>query len=94
MEENCNIWRNYNDINASWKSVTSIIEYYNKNQDTLIPAAGPGHFNDPDMVRDPNAMHSVGTGQKFECSGEESQAIVSILKMPCEFDGYHCHSLP
>ncbi len=34
----------------SWQSVTSIIDYYGDNQDTLIPLAGPGHWNDPDMV--------------------------------------------
>ncbi|XP_022098907.1 alpha-N-acetylgalactosaminidase-like isoform X2 [Acanthaster planci] len=50
VAENCNIWRNYDDINDSWGSITGIIDYYNKTQDTLIPAAGPGHFNDPDMI--------------------------------------------
>jgi hypothetical protein len=26
------------------------MDYYGDNQDTLIPVAGPGHWNDPDMV--------------------------------------------
>ena len=34
----------------SWSSVSNIINHYGKIQDTLIAAAGPGHFNDPDMV--------------------------------------------
>ena len=35
----------------SWDSVTSIIDYYGKVQDDLIPVAGPGNWNDPDEVR-------------------------------------------
>lgn len=46
----CNLWRNFDDIDDSWTSVSSIIDYYGDNQDTLIPVAGPGHWNDPDMV--------------------------------------------
>ena len=46
----CNVWRNFDDIDDSWTSVTSIMDYYGDNQDTLIPVAGPGHWNDPDMV--------------------------------------------
>ena len=34
----------------SWDSVLSIVDYYAKVQDDLIPAAGPGHWNDPDEV--------------------------------------------
>ena len=47
----CNIWRNFDDIQDSWQSVASVIDYYGDNQDTIIPNAGPGHWNDPDMVR-------------------------------------------
>lgn len=28
----------------------SIIDYYGNNQDTIVPNAGPGHWNDPDML--------------------------------------------
>ncbi len=31
----CNLWRNFDDIEDSWKSVTSIIEFYAKYQDVL-----------------------------------------------------------
>ena len=48
--EHCNLWRNFDDIDDSWDSVLSIIDYYGDNQDDLIPFAGPGHWNDPDMV--------------------------------------------
>lgn len=46
----CNLWRNWDDIQDSWSSVESIIEYYGKNQDSIVPHAGPGHWNDPDML--------------------------------------------
>ncbi|XP_046438281.1 alpha-N-acetylgalactosaminidase-like [Daphnia pulex] len=50
ISKTCNLWRNFEDIQDSWQSVTSIIDYYGDNQDTLIPLAGPGHWNDPDML--------------------------------------------
>lgn len=28
----------------------SIIDYYGNNQDSIVPNAGPGHWNDPDML--------------------------------------------
>eukprot|EP00096_Caligus_rogercresseyi_P001710 TRINITY_DN1285_c0_g1_i1.p1 TRINITY_DN1285_c0_g1~~TRINITY_DN1285_c0_g1_i1.p1 ORF type:complete len:498 (-),score=95.81 TRINITY_DN1285_c0_g1_i1:201-1694(-) len=46
----CNLWRNFDDIQDSWQSVASVIDYYGDHQDTIIPNAGPGHWNDPDML--------------------------------------------
>ncbi|XP_039346578.1 alpha-N-acetylgalactosaminidase-like isoform X4 [Mauremys reevesii] len=46
----CNLWRNFGDIQDSWESVLNIIEWYGNNQDKLQPAAGPGRWNDPDML--------------------------------------------
>ncbi|KAG7174442.1 Alpha-N-acetylgalactosaminidase-like 1 [Homarus americanus] len=48
--ETCNLWRNYNDIQDSWSSVANIINHYGDNQDKIVPNAGPGHWNDPDML--------------------------------------------
>jgi len=63
--EHCNLWRNYNDIDRSWKSIlcknyfkikknfkkfSAIIHYYVKNQEILRSAQRPGAWNDPDMV--------------------------------------------
>jgi alpha-galactosidase len=46
-----NMWRIGFDINASWASVTSLID-----QDAaLYSYAGPGHWNDPDMLEVGNA---------------------------------------
>lgn len=46
----CNLWRNYLDIDDSWESVSNIIEWFAQDNGNLSAAAGPGHFNDPDMV--------------------------------------------
>ena len=47
----CNLWRNFDDIQDSWSSVERTIDYYGDHQDIIIANAGPGHWNDPDMVR-------------------------------------------
>ena len=50
-----NLWRIGFDINASWGSVTSLID-----QDApLARYAGPGHWNDPDMLEVGRGMTAV-----------------------------------
>ncbi|MEO6850402.1 MAG: putative Ig domain-containing protein, partial [Mucilaginibacter sp.] len=41
-----NSWRTTGDINDSWRSLSTI----GFNQDKTAVGAGPGHFNDPDML--------------------------------------------
>jgi len=50
--QTCNIWRMYNDIQDSWDSVTGIVDWVGDNAplNGMLEAAGPGHFNDPDML--------------------------------------------
>ena len=50
IQVTCNLWRNYGDIQDSWSSVLSIIDWYGDNQDEFAQYAGPGNWNDPDMV--------------------------------------------
>lgn len=50
IKASCNLWRNFDDIQDSWQSIQAIIDYYGDNQDLIVPHAGPGHWNDPDMV--------------------------------------------
>ncbi|XP_075168178.1 alpha-N-acetylgalactosaminidase isoform X2 [Haematobia irritans] len=50
LKEHCNLWRNWNDIDDSFESVAQIMDYFSKNQDRIQPHAGPGHWNDPDML--------------------------------------------
>ena len=46
----CNLWRNYGDIDDSWDSVHAVMNWFASNQQFLQPYAGPGHWNDPDML--------------------------------------------
>nr|ATU82754.1 secreted Glycoside hydrolase-like protein [Pristhesancus plagipennis] len=46
----CNLWRNYQDIQDSFASLQDILNYFAQKQDVFAPAAGPGHWNDPDML--------------------------------------------
>ncbi|KAM7353165.1 alpha-N-acetylgalactosaminidase isoform 2-T6 [Cochliomyia hominivorax] len=50
VKENCNLWRYFDDIQDSWTSVESIIDYFGNNQEVIAQHAGPGHWNDPDML--------------------------------------------
>ena len=46
IAENCNLWRNWDDIDDSWDSVLSIIDYYgNLNTSSqFAPFGGPGQW--------------------------------------------------
>ncbi|GAU99193.1 hypothetical protein RvY_10229 [Ramazzottius varieornatus] len=71
----CNLWRNYDDIQDSYDSFTNIAAWFAKKQDELIPVAGPGHWNDPDMLL-------VGNfGLSFE-QQKAQMAIWAILAAP------------
>ncbi|XP_072292187.1 alpha-galactosidase A [Eucyclogobius newberryi] len=50
IRETCNHWRNYADVYDSWSSVKSILDWSAKYQDIIVPSAGPGGWNDPDML--------------------------------------------
>ncbi|CAG9766353.1 unnamed protein product [Ceutorhynchus assimilis] len=48
--QHCNLWRNYGDIDDQWDDVKDIAGWFSDNQDFLRKFAGPGHWNDPDML--------------------------------------------
>ncbi|CAH2042586.1 unnamed protein product, partial [Iphiclides podalirius] len=50
IAKHCNLWRNWGDIQDSWTSVKSIMKWFAESQDELVKHAGPGHWNDPDML--------------------------------------------
>lgn len=50
MAKHCNLWRNYDDIDDSWESMIKIADYFAIKQEFWAKYAGPGHWNDPDMV--------------------------------------------
>lgn len=75
IKETCNLWRNYGDIDDSWDTMTSITNYFAENQDRIQPNAGPGHWNDPDML-------IIGNfGLSFEQS-KAQMAVWAILAAP------------
>lgn len=71
----CNIWRNYNDIQDRWTSVTDIINYNGDHQDEIIPYVGAGNFNDMDMLL-------IGDYSLSEDQSKHQFALWSILAAP------------
>lgn len=50
VADTCNLWRMYYDISDSYESILDIIDYYKNATNILQPVAGPGNWNDPDML--------------------------------------------
>ncbi|CAB3231837.1 unnamed protein product [Arctia plantaginis] len=50
IAKHCNLWRNWDDIEDSWSSLTKIMDWFGDNQNRFAKYAGPGHWNDPDML--------------------------------------------
>lgn len=50
IRKTCNQWRNYGDIYDQWTSVKDILDWTADHQKLLVPVAGPGGWNDPDML--------------------------------------------
>lgn len=50
IRETCNHWRNFDDVYDSWSSIKSILDWTADHQDIIVPSAGPGGWNDPDML--------------------------------------------
>ncbi|KAF5271102.1 hypothetical protein FQA39_LY08240 [Lamprigera yunnana] len=75
LAEICNLWRNWGDISDSYRSMTNIIDWFAKHQDRFIPYAGPGHWNDPDMLLIGN--YGLSTDQS-----KSQMAIWAIMAAP------------
>ncbi|KAE8583732.1 hypothetical protein XENTR_v10020664 [Xenopus tropicalis] len=50
VAEYCNSWRNFGDITDSWGSVKAVMDLSSAVQEEIVPVAGPGSWNDPDML--------------------------------------------
>ena len=50
MRSKCNGWRYFDDINNSWDSVKSIIDFWQAGVDVYREYQGPGAWFDPDML--------------------------------------------
>lgn len=44
IAEHCNLWRNFDDIEDSWQSVLSIVDFYAQNQEVFSAINGNVHF--------------------------------------------------
>jgi len=53
LQQNCNLWRNWIDIQASWQSLSTIVKFWalaSQRSKGFTDIAGPGSWNDPDML--------------------------------------------
>lgn len=46
----CNAWRVYGDIYDAYQSIMSVVNYFGDDSGNFSSVAGPGNFNDGDMV--------------------------------------------
>lgn len=50
IQQYCNHWRNFDDVYDSWESIKSILAWTVTHQKDIVEVAGPGGWNDPDML--------------------------------------------
>ena len=69
LMKHCNLWRNYGDIQDSEDSVLRIERFFARRgpNDIMVKAAGPGHWNDPDMLVIGNKGLSISQQQAQFC---------------------------
>ena len=75
INDGCNLWRNYDDIQCNWASLAGIIEHWGKYGESLVPYAGPGHWHDMDMLL-------IGANCIAEPEERTQMAIWSISAAP------------
>ncbi len=73
--DGCNLWRNWDDIQCGWGSLSSIIDHWGDYGSALAPWAGPGHWHDADMLL-------IGNGCITEDEERTQMAIWSIIASP------------
>jgi alpha-galactosidase len=66
-----NLWRTTGDIADSWSSVLTNMDQ----NELLVPYAGPGHWNDPDMLE-------VGNGGMTTAEDQAHFSLWSIMAAP------------
>ncbi|XP_063830817.1 alpha-N-acetylgalactosaminidase [Ostrinia nubilalis] len=75
IAKHCNLWRNWDDIEDSWASASKIMDWFGDNQDRLAQHAGPGHWNDPDMLL-------IGNFGLSEDQAKTQMAVWAVLAAP------------
>ena len=71
----CNLWRNWDDIQCDFGSLSSIIDHWGDYGSVLAPWAGPGHWHDADMLL-------IGNGCISTAEETTQMAIWSIIASP------------
>jgi len=71
----CNIWRNWNDIDATYASVASIANYWGSHSEVLSLVAKPGSFNDADQL-------VIGNPGLNQAESQTQMAIWAIIASP------------
>ena len=77
INDGCNLWRNYDDIQCNWNSLSGIIDHWGDYGESLVPYAGPGHWHDMDMLligavsqgRDGGKTGQVRAKMTWSCGG-------------------------
>jgi alpha-N-acetylgalactosaminidase len=75
INDGCNLWRNFYDIQCNWNSLSVIIEHWGEYGESLVPYAGPGHWHDMDMLL-------IGANCITEDEEKTQMAIWSISAAP------------
>lgn len=75
IQDGCNLWRNWDDIQCSWYSLESIIDHFGNYSKFLQQFAAPGHWHDPDMLL-------IGNACINEDEARTQMAIWGILAAP------------
>ena len=76
LPPNCNLWRNWDDIECNWRSIKSIMDKFGNNT-KWAEYAGPGHWNDADMI-----VAGLKGGTLTEDESKSHFAVWSILASP------------
>lgn len=63
----------------SWSSVKSILAWTASHQDIIVPAAGPGGWNDPDMVLRSTQALSAFFDLRLNIEAQPSNSLICIL---------------
>jgi len=69
----CNLWREWYDVRDSWWSWTEILDYQEATNLSLY--AGPGNWNDPDMLE-------IGNGNQTDTEYRSLFSLWSMLAAP------------
>lgn len=71
----CNIWRNWDDIQDSYTSMSSIANYWGSHSDVLGKVAKPGSFNDADQL-------IIGNSGLNQVESESQMALWAVMASP------------